>query len=98
LHNEVSDHLSCIKIFFVEKSSSPDGQYDHRKRQSTSDFPQRYAHSYQHIVHETESHQNPEDILKFKEQNRQMGIVVQRSIDILEQILRKQSLGKGRCR
>ncbi|CAG8526384.1 31389_t:CDS:10 [Racocetra persica] len=63
----------------------PDGQYDHKKRQSTSDFPQRYAHSYQHTVHETESHQNSEDILKLKEQNRQMGIVVQRSINILEQ-------------
>ncbi|CAG8587080.1 16631_t:CDS:2, partial [Racocetra fulgida] len=63
----------------------PEGQYDHKKRQSTSDFPQRYAHSYQHTVHETESHQNSEDILKLKEQNRQMGIVVQRSINILEQ-------------
>ncbi|CAG8614428.1 18236_t:CDS:10, partial [Cetraspora pellucida] len=72
----------------------PDGQYDHRKRQSTSDFPQRYAHSYQHIVHETESHQNSEDFLKFKEQNRQMGIVVQRSINILEQ----EILGKTKSR
>ncbi|KAF0411866.1 RabGAP/TBC [Gigaspora margarita] len=72
----------------------PDGQYEHRKRQSTSDFSQRYAHSYQQSIHDTEPHQNSEDILRLKEQNRQMGIVIQRSINILEQEL----LGKPKSR
>ncbi|RIA91486.1 hypothetical protein C1645_767340 [Glomus cerebriforme] len=56
-------------------------EYDRRSRPNSVDYSQKYAQS----VPNQQISNNIEEFTKLKEQNRQMAVIVQKSIEILEQ-------------
>ncbi|CAG8444602.1 4847_t:CDS:10 [Funneliformis mosseae] len=83
----------------------PDGQirteYDKRTRPGSAEYSQKYAQSNHSYQQQISNHVDPlrsettsEEITKLKEQNRQIALVVQKSIEILEQ----EILGRAKLR
>ncbi|CAI2169233.1 19489_t:CDS:10 [Funneliformis geosporum] len=73
-------------------------EYDKRNYPSSVEYSQRYAqsnHSYNHVDPlRSEIPKTSEEITKLKDQNRQIALVVQKSIEILEQ----EILGRAKLR